>query len=99
MTLQEEINQNTANRTEENNPQVLFHKYKLEIVKEARTRAKQAIPKMNIMLNKLQLDLNNILNNQNTSEENKILNSMPIQEAIQTLEKKRHSNIRIQTET
>src|SRR4030095_12678558 len=70
------------NRTDLHNPQTLFKNYKIKIIQEAKHTAKICTPKIDRLIQKLSLELENIHNNDELSEEEKILNSLHIHDSL-----------------
>ncbi|KII86547.1 hypothetical protein PLICRDRAFT_113737, partial [Plicaturopsis crispa FD-325 SS-3] len=62
LILQDRIEHNRYNRTEETNPQTLFKKFKDDVVAATRTRARVAIPKMEQKIKSLRTKLDTLLN-------------------------------------
>ena len=71
-------------RTNEDNPQVAFKKFKDEIIQEARKTAKIMIPKTEKDINTLKNKLAETLNNTDATTEERQIQAMQIQEEIDT---------------
>ena len=84
---------NTA-RTAERNPQVLFQNFKDKITQIYRTKAKTAIPKLDLELRKLKTLLNKTLNESPPDKKKQLLASLEIQNKINYLERLKHSRLR-----
>ena len=98
LTLEKEIDNNKSHRNDQKNPQTLFKSFKEEIVKEARNFLKKKIPKLDTKIRNLKKDIEKINNDTTMEEEEKCLNSMYIQEELNSLENKRHTNQRLNME-
>src|SRR5271156_502072 len=98
LELEAELNSNTMLRTNTYNLQTLWKSLKNEIINIARNQAKITIPKLEKEIKDLEEKLKLIQNDPNADEPSKMLDSLQIEEEITFLEKKRHQNIRINTE-
>ncbi|KII84252.1 hypothetical protein PLICRDRAFT_73789, partial [Plicaturopsis crispa FD-325 SS-3] len=72
LTLQDDLERNKHNRTEENNPQILFKQFKDSVIAATRTRARIAIPKMDQQIKRLKTTLDSTLNNPDLNSEEKL---------------------------
>jgi exonuclease III len=81
-------------RTDEDNPQAAFKKFKDEITQEAKKAAKIMIPKIEKDISTLKKKLTETLNNTETTTGEKQLQAMLLQEEMDTLEKARHMSAR-----
>ena len=76
-------------RTHQRNAQLLHKEFKTQIKDLAIRRAKQAIPKMERVINKLEAELQSILNQPNKNEQEIRAAAGPVQEQLESLQRKR----------
>src|SRR6202050_1762270 len=76
-------------RTHQKNPQLLHKEFKTQIKNLAIKRAKQAIPKMDKTISKLEDEHKEALNQSNKSEQEIMATAGPIREQIERLQRKR----------
>src|SRR4030095_13597757 len=69
LELENRIETTKHNRTDLHNPQTLCKNYKIKIIQEAKHTAKTCIPKIDRLIQKLTLELENIHNNDELNEE------------------------------
>ncbi|KZP11168.1 DNase I-like protein, partial [Athelia psychrophila] len=84
-------------RTDEKNPQIIFEKFKAEVIAKARTTAKIEIPKLKKRTDDMKKDLKATLNARNTPEAKTIADAGVLQKQITALENLRHASIRMAT--
>ncbi|KAJ7429203.1 hypothetical protein B0H11DRAFT_1945615 [Mycena galericulata] len=86
-------------RTEENNPQTIYAKFKRDALEMARKREKMAVPKIVLKQRNLEQALDRVNNDENTPEEEKIRAAGEITEKLTNLERERHLKARNTTST
>lgn len=89
--------ENIRVRSETENVQVLFEKFKEETMTDARETAKIEIPKLKKRIEDMKKDLKQILNAKNKSEESIIADAGVLEKKITSLENLRHAAIRMAT--
>ncbi len=88
LALQHEID-NQKERTQGENPQVAYSRFKKAITELARARAKQCIPKLDKRINALKKDLNGLLNKPDLPTDEDKNNAAILQEKLIELEMRR----------
>ena len=90
----EQVVSNENGRTEENNPQVIFAKYKREIITHIRDISKTTVPKLDGHIKKSKDQMDQILNDSTIQLEEKQALAAIIEEKIRDLEMRRHTKVR-----
>ncbi|TFY58257.1 hypothetical protein EVJ58_g6521 [Rhodofomes roseus] len=87
-----------GNRTPDNNPQLIYKKFKSELISSARELMKKKAPKLDAALRKLNKEINRLQNLPNYTEDHKLLTEVEalLDRTIQ-LERKRYQHIREST--
>jgi hypothetical protein len=99
LIAQTKIEEATAIRTPENNPQTIYKKLKDDILNTARQMSKTLIPRITKTIQTKQKQLTNILDNPTLSLEQKQITSMELEEDIAKLEKTIYINKRMHIAT
>ncbi|KAJ6544098.1 hypothetical protein B0H19DRAFT_1076262 [Mycena capillaripes] len=85
-------------RTEENNPQVIYARFKRDVLEMARYREKIAVPKSVLKQRNLENTLDRIANDEKVLEEEKVRATAEITQKITNLERERQQKARKETE-
>ena len=75
------------------NAQTLWKAFKTDIQAKAREQAKIVIPQLVMQIRELETKLDDILNDENLSEDNRIISAAVLTEKITQLEKQRHKSM------
>jgi ribonuclease HI/exonuclease III len=94
--LEKEIELIGTSRSDYNNPQILFKKFKDEVIKAAKKGAKILASMAQKQMQYNQQQLGEILNNPSINEEDKQILSMQLEEKLAQAEKSRHQAARAQ---
>ncbi|KAG2116710.1 Endonuclease/exonuclease/phosphatase [Suillus discolor] len=92
--LQKDIISSQSNRSEFNNPQIIFKMFKDKVIHLCRDTARKSIPIIQNRINTLKTQLKTCLNDHNLPEDKQQFVGIELQEKISNLERKHHENIR-----